>query len=112
MLYAALKQDSTTVALDLLTYNDLEILRGKKTTADTSTNSTSRALANNKRYLILTYNVEFDRITYPLHLNYQGVVDAAEQSRTIRRLKEKLKAYEGKGADQYWSKEVNRVEKE
>ena len=69
MLYAALKQDSATVALDILTYSDLELLRGKKTqttgtTADTSTNSTSRALANNKRYLILTYNVEFDRITY------------------------------------------------
>jgi len=31
MLYAALKQDSATVALDILTYNDLELLRGKKT---------------------------------------------------------------------------------
>ena len=45
-------------------------------------------------------------------MNYQGVVDVAELSRTVRRLKEKLKAYEGRGADEYWSKEVGRVEKE
>jgi len=62
--------------------------------------------------LILTYNVEFDRITYPLHLNYQGVADVAELTRTIRRLKEKLKAYESRGADEYWNKEMARVEKE
>lgn len=56
-------QSSESVSLDLLTYSDLEVLRTKKagvTSRSYPTAPTSNGL-NSKRYLILTYTVEFDR---------------------------------------------------
>lgn len=64
-------QGSQTVNLDLLTYSDLEALRNKKShrpgggtqhIPPAKTNST----LHSKRYLILTYSVEFDRSVQPL----------------------------------------------
>ena len=113
MLYAAFKQDSATVGLDILTYSDLEILRGKKDTSTTSTITTKSASSNNnKRYLILTYNVEFDRITYPLNLNYRGVPDPVEMTKIVRKLKEQLKAMTSGSGDEYRNKEIRRLEEE
>ena len=82
------------------------MLRGKKDTSNTSKTT------NNKRYLILTYNVEFDRITYPLHLNYQGVPDPIELLKTIRKLRSQVKSYENHTEGDYRSKENQRLEKE
>lgn len=69
------KQDSETVSLDLLTFADLEALREKKAGAGTKTipgASRSSTSLTTKRYLILTYSVEFDRLALkidwcPLH---------------------------------------------
>lgn len=55
-------QTSESVCLDLLTYADLELLRNKKSGASVEPPASSRYNAlNSKRYLILTYTVEFDR---------------------------------------------------
>ena len=66
MLETALIKNSDAVSLDLFTYGDLEQLRNKKTAnasllTKSSSSLTSLNTNNNKRYLILTYNVEFDR---------------------------------------------------
>ena len=45
--------------IDLLTYNDLEMLKNRK--ARKQPGGAVNAKPNNKRYLILTYAVEFDR---------------------------------------------------
>ncbi|XP_066560223.1 centrosomal protein CCDC61 isoform X2 [Amia ocellicauda] len=93
MLESAVCKSSESVSLDLLTYSDLELLRNRKAgmlgrlrpPAQSSTLST-------KRYLILIYSVEFDRIHYPLPLHYQGKPDPAALQREIRALQAELAA--------------------
>lgn len=43
-----------------------------------------------KRYLILTYTVEFDRVHYPLPLAFEDEPSAESMQRTIRRLRRDL----------------------
>jgi len=58
MLSSSLTQESDSVFVDLLTYNDLEMLKNRKSRKPSQA---APVKANNKRYLILTYAVEFDR---------------------------------------------------
>ncbi len=60
MLESAIIKSSDSVTLDLLTYADLESLRNKKQGSGRGT-SPGRKQTQSKRYLILTYSVEFDR---------------------------------------------------
>lgn len=93
MLESALNKDSSCVALDLLTYADLEKLRDKKpgtaTTHIPAVKTTSQLAT--KRYLILTYSVEFDRIHYPLPLPYVGKPDPVHLQDVNRKLKDEIK---------------------
>ncbi|KAJ7559916.1 hypothetical protein O6H91_04G106700 [Diphasiastrum complanatum] len=57
MLQSAIHQDSDCVFVNLLTYNELEVLRARKTKDELQT---IRHMTTNKRYLILTYVGEFD----------------------------------------------------
>ena len=58
-------QSSESVSLDLLTYADLESLRNRKAGAGSKSIPPARSNnLNSKRYLILTYTVEFDRYVY------------------------------------------------
>lgn len=52
-------QTSESISLDLLTFEDLELLRARR--ADNGSNPPVNCKNNNRRYLILTYTVEFDR---------------------------------------------------
>ena len=63
MLHSAILNSSDCVSLDLLTYTDLETLRNQKLglTPGISPGRKSSQLEA-KRYLILTYTVEFDRL--------------------------------------------------
>jgi len=54
-------QSSDCVTLDLLTYSDLEALRNKKLGVRRPSPAKSSRQLQAKRYLILTYSVEFDR---------------------------------------------------
>ncbi len=60
--YAWPLQSSDSVILDLLTYADLEALKSRKPSGKShrSPAKTAKQLQS-KRYLILTYSVEFDR---------------------------------------------------
>ncbi|MGH0117968.1 UNVERIFIED_CONTAM: hypothetical protein FKN15_042743 [Acipenser sinensis] len=98
MLESALTKSSESVTLDLLTYSDLELLRNRKAGLGSRPRPSSKSPAlNAKRYLILIYSVEFDRIHYPLPLPYQGKPDPARLQREIRELREELRE-RGEGA--------------
>ena len=65
----------SNVLIDVLTYNDLQLLKQHKygtnnnnTTAVSLPAATATVQHNNKRYFILTYSNEFDRVHYPLPL--------------------------------------------
>ncbi|XP_070243581.1 centrosomal protein CCDC61 isoform X3 [Bos mutus] len=63
MLESALTQSSESVTLDLLTYTDLESLRNRKMGGRPGPLASRSAQLNSKRYLILIYSVEFDRVS-------------------------------------------------
>ncbi|XP_078216302.1 centrosomal protein CCDC61 isoform X5 [Callithrix jacchus] len=97
MLESALTQSSESVTLDLLTYTDLESLRNRKMGGRPGPLAPRSAQLNSKRYLILIYSVEFDRIHYPLPLPYQGKPDPVVLQGIIRSLKEELGRLQGLG---------------
>ncbi|KAG5890197.1 hypothetical protein JTB14_010659 [Gonioctena quinquepunctata] len=84
MIKSGLLRTSESVTLDLLTFEDLELLRSRKITKSVGPNN------NNRRYLIVTYVVEFDKIRYPLPLEYCGPPDPIILQSTIRRLETEL----------------------
>lgn len=92
MLTTSLSKNSDSVFLDILTYQDLQVLKSRKQGANPSqsqslsnTNST-----NNKRYLIMTYVVEFDKVHYPLPLNFNENPDVESLKQTIKRLRSEI----------------------
>lgn len=89
MLRAALRQDSDTVFADLLTYSDLEALKAQRGGAANAPLASSIP-PNNKRYLILTYAAEFDRVHYPLPLAFEEAPDPEHLRCIITRLREEL----------------------
>jgi hypothetical protein len=92
MLHTALQQDSDSCFIDLLTYQDLEVLKAKKAAAaNTNNNNNMRQLPpSNKRYLILTYLSEFDRVHYPLPLLQDDAPDPERLKAAIRELRQQL----------------------
>ncbi|KAJ3588822.1 hypothetical protein NHX12_009676 [Muraenolepis orangiensis] len=91
MLESAVRKVSDSVTLDLLTYADLELLRNRKVGVVGRPRGGQQSPAlGAKRYLILIYTVEFDRIHYPLPLPYQGKPDPAVLQREVRTLRTQL----------------------
>ena len=83
MLLTGLTQRSSSVSVDCLAYEDLEPpssprqgLRGE-----------ASSFALNRRYLILTYSSEFDRVQYPLPLQYVASPDPEYLKRIIYELR-------------------------
>lgn len=77
MLVSALDEDSSAVHIDILTARDLDMLRQRQDMKPPNTKENS-----NKRYLILTYQAEFDKVHYPLAL--QPVeIESKESLRTL-----------------------------
>ena len=62
---------------------------GKGSSAGSSAGfSNSNTKMAQKRYLILTYAVEFDRVHYPLPLNFEENPDPSVLQATIRRMRD------------------------
>ncbi|XP_065511200.1 centrosomal protein CCDC61 isoform X5 [Caloenas nicobarica] len=91
MLELALTQGSESVSLELLSFSDLQTLRSRKMGGDARPPPQSPSLLRAKRYLILIYSVEFDRIHYPLPLPYVGGPDRDHRDPQIRRLQDELR---------------------
>ena len=92
MLESAITKSSESVSLDLLTYSDLETMWDKKLGSISKQEGRLSPVGKPqaKRYLILTYSVEFDRIHYPLALPYNGCPDPLVLQSTIRKLQIEL----------------------
>ncbi|KAL4094424.1 hypothetical protein PRIC1_010085 [Phytophthora ramorum] len=99
MLLTALHRRSDAVFVDLLTAADLDLYCQRKLQPGTATEGLGAATAtsNGKRFLILTYAVEFDRVHYPLPLTPELSPSPEVLQRTIRRLRQAL-AEQDKGA--------------
>ena len=65
-LFSIKKNNSVTI--DLLNDNELQFIRQKNQLKE----KISQSKSSNKRYLILIYHAEYDRIYYPLSLRYCG----------------------------------------
>ena len=61
MLHSALEEEGGSVSLDILTYADLQALKRRKAGQPDTGAQTSAGLANNKQYIIATYESQFDR---------------------------------------------------
>jgi len=66
MLHSAIDEDSSAVHVDILTRRDLDMLRQRQDLKPP--NITHTTDNSNKRYFILTYQAEFDKVHYPLAL--------------------------------------------
>jgi coiled-coil domain-containing protein 61 len=102
MLVTALGKSSDSVCVDLLTYSDLEVLKAKRLrrAGQDVPSRPNNVSCNNKRYLILTYQGEFDKVHYPLPLSYEEHPDPAELKQTISRLRGESPRYMwGAGSD-------------
>jgi coiled-coil domain-containing protein 61 len=65
MLVSALTGTSDSVHIDILTHHDLEVQALRK--SGTSNKITDPKFIN-KRYIIMSYMAEFDKVHYPLPL--------------------------------------------
>ncbi|TMW68176.1 hypothetical protein Poli38472_007848 [Pythium oligandrum] len=99
MLLSAISHRSDAVFIDLLTTADLELYRKRKmgrsqgsghAVFDTPGTEADKTSTMSKRYLILTYAVEFDRVHYPLPLQLVETPTPETLQRTIRRLRQAL----------------------
>jgi coiled-coil domain-containing protein 61 len=92
MLLSSIQKNSESVYLDILTYQDLEMLKARKqkSNASSTAQSIDKLKTNNKRYMILTYAVEFDKVHYPLPLNFEENPDVEALKATIRRLRNEI----------------------
>uniref|UniRef100_A0A3Q2NQE0 Centrosomal protein CCDC61 n=1 Tax=Fundulus heteroclitus TaxID=8078 RepID=A0A3Q2NQE0_FUNHE len=98
MLESAVRKTSESVNLDLLTYADLELLRNRKAgVVSRPRGHQQQSALTAKRYLILIYTVEFDRIHYPLPLPYVGKPDPATLQKEIRALRAEISALTSHG---------------
>ncbi|XP_076464315.1 centrosomal protein CCDC61-like [Babylonia areolata] len=117
MLESAISQSSSSVALDLLTYTDLEALRQKKNRGSEIKSSIPASRSGSttlmsKRYLIVTYSVEFDRIHYPLPLPYVGKPDPRALQDTIRQLRSENRKLRQSGHTDYRSRDFEKLQKD
>lgn len=95
MLVSAMRHQTDSVALDLMTFMDLEVLKASKTGRPAPTPAAMAATGgkNNKRYLILTYVVDFDRVHYPLPLTPLETPTVGTLQRQVKRLRRELAAF-------------------
>ncbi len=86
MLLAALRGSSSSVLLDVLSSSDLEAMRAAASGGDVHTELSSQSAAassGSKRYLILTFTSEFERVHYPLPMCLAGVPGSAQQQEVL-----------------------------
>lgn len=99
MLASAFSKESDSVYVDILTYSDLEMIKarqlGSMSTNSNSLNTSKASITSSKsplkRYIILTYAAEFDRVHFPLPLAFQDDSNIDSLKRSIARLRKRLK---------------------
>ena len=82
MLEAALGDESESVFVEL-TYADLQALKSRKAGADGAC-AALPVPTKDKRYVILTYASQYDRVHYPLPLSPEGLSERSSCSASSR----------------------------
>ncbi|GAB5367243.1 hypothetical protein AAMO2058_001213200 [Amorphochlora amoebiformis] len=90
MLATAFSRSSESVFVEMFTYGDLEALRKKRSGGTLDPQKIASKSKSNKRYLILTYIVEFDKVHYPLRLKFDENPDPKRLINTIARLRDEI----------------------
>lgn len=113
MLMSALSKESESVFIDLLSFRDLEQIKMKKMQGNSlresfnsnesqmnfnkinaMNNSNSNSLNDinrmNKRYFIISFSNEFEKVHYPLPLQYISTPENEMLIRTIQRMKKNI----------------------
>jgi coiled-coil domain-containing protein 61 len=90
MLSSSFSKDNESVFVDILTFTDLELLKARKTGAKQQPASLQAGRQYQKRYVILTYSAEFDRVHYPLPLGFEETPNVPALRRNIARLRRQL----------------------
>ncbi|CAK77565.1 unnamed protein product (macronuclear) [Paramecium tetraurelia] len=94
MLQTALQKTNENVLFEILTYQDLENLKQQKSQDQSNLSRTSSNNQKvNKRYLILSYQTDFEKIHYPLALNYEEQIENSRLMTKIQNLKTELFDY-------------------
>lgn len=87
MIVSAAKRESQEVVIDLLSQNDLELLKQKKTMEKAQSLPIQGSdNPRQKKYLILTLRGEYDKTHYPLPLPFLDDPDITTVRRTFTRL--------------------------
>ncbi len=106
MLISSFDRENDSIYVDVLTYADLEALKARKAGSQESSSSsetaamqagTAKSKSQMKRYVILTYRSEFDRVHYPLPLSHEDGPNPESLRRTIRRLRGVIEAHNKEG---------------
>jgi coiled-coil domain-containing protein 61 len=96
---SALAKESESVLIDLISYKDLEIMKMKKMQQNSlnMSNNMNESMNNmnsmsdpnkiNKKYFIMSYANEFEKVHYPLPLQYMSTPDTEMMLRTIERMR-------------------------
>ncbi|KAL5263720.1 hypothetical protein ACHWQZ_G008931 [Mnemiopsis leidyi] len=82
MLSDAIADETDHVYVELLTYSDLLALK--------TGHHLGKKVADNKRYLILTYKVKYDTVHYPLPLQYSGKMSPTELQDNVTKLQTEI----------------------
>jgi len=101
MLISSFDRENESVYVDVLTYSDLETLKARKAGAagasDADAAGAVKSKSQMKRYVILTYRSDYDRVHYPLPLSHEETPNTESMRRTIRRLREVVDARNKEG---------------
>jgi len=91
MVCSGFGKENESVFMDILTAGDLEMLKARKAgKAPSSQSSVSSGGGGGKRYVILTYSGEFDRVHYPLPLSFEAAPNPESLQRCVARLRRRL----------------------
>ena len=113
MILMALEGSSKTVFIDFLSYQDIQLLREKRSgskSANKSNNYTSNPQQNLKRYVILTYTTEFEKVHYPLVLTLISQPDQECLKRVFKRVVDayrEIKSFDGEARSSGFSTRTN-----
>lgn len=126
MFMSALAQESNTVFVDLMSYKDLEQMRMKKTQMNSlnmssggssmndsmnMNNSLSDPLKINKKYFIMSYTNEFEKVHYPLPLQFLPTPEPEMLLKTIERMR-KIISNKNSNSSTINIKEIEEVKQE
>lgn len=86
MLLSVLDAGSESLDFEILTYADIQRLRARQSGA----RSQGPVRESPTRYFIINFSGEYDKVHYPLALNYEEVPDAVDLQKTINRMRREL----------------------